>query len=251
IGDVNWGVVRLVLGPVFAVVKDIVGGVWDVIQNIASTISGWISQVREMASSAVDWVCHQLGFPSMSGEGGLLDWLKQKASEIWNEIKETLRPIEKPLMIIGGVLLALSPLGPIAAAIVIVPKLVRAAQWLWAHRSDPNIIKSAHEEMGHTILPQILEAGQSFVGAIQTGAGWLVNQVVSLGSGLLELLGGISGVPLLSMARGFVQELQQDVQGLMTWGQEQLTNAVHWCTETFGKVRDFIRPYSEVLCSIG
>lgn len=249
--DVVSKIARLVLAPVFDVVKDIVGGVWDVVQGIAQTISGWLRAVRDAASSAFDWVAQQLGFPSSGGEGGLVDWLKQKAGEIWNEIKETLRPVMGPLQVIGGVLLALSPFGPMLALIVMVPRVVRAVEWLWAHRNDPNIIRSAHQEMGHTILPQILEAGQSFVGALRTGASWLVGKVTELSTGLLELLGGLTGVPLLGMARSFVQTLSTAAQGLASWGQETLNRAVTWCQETYQKVATFIRPYKEVLCSLG
>ena len=244
-------VLRVVLAPVFDVVKDVVGGVWSVVSGMASTIAGWLRTVRAAAGSAVDWVAQQLGFPAASGEGGLMEWLRRKANEIWNEIKETLRPVATPLMAIGGVLLALSPLGPLAAAIVVVPPLVRSAQWLWAHRNDPNIIRSAHREMGHTILPQILESGQSFVGAIRNAATWLGTQVVGLSTNLLQLAGALSGVPLLQMAQSFVQGLQRDVQGLAEWSRGAFHDAVDWCQGAYTKVANFIRPYREVLGSLG
>ena len=105
VSDIIGTVTKLVIGPAFEVLKTIVGGAWDAIKGVASTIQGWFDTVKNIAGKAFDWVARKLGFSGGTGEGGLLDWLKQKAAEIWDKIKQTLQPVIGPLKVIAGVLL--------------------------------------------------------------------------------------------------------------------------------------------------
>ncbi|MFP5272943.1 hypothetical protein [Coleofasciculus sp.] len=93
---------------------------------------------------------------------------------------------------------------------------MQSVQWLWAHKDDPNIVKSAHAQMGHTILPQMLSAVQGFSQAVQSTVTSLVNQAVQLSEAVLGLLGGITGVPLLSAAQSLVQAVSNGVKDLVT-----------------------------------
>lgn len=147
-------------------------------------------------------------------------------------------------------LLAFSPLGIIAAVVKFVPQLVQSVQWLWAHKDDPNMVKNAHAQMGHTILPQILSGVQGFSSAIGSTVSSLVNQVVQLNEAVLGLLGGITGVPLLSAAQSIVQALSNGVKELVNWGQESFQAAAKGVQEAFVKIKTKIEPYAGVLSSL-
>jgi Domain of unknown function (DUF4157) len=240
---------KLVLAPAFDALRDILGSAWNSLKGVATTISGWITEIRKAAGAAWDWVAEKLGLND-SGEDGVFTWLKHQASEIWTSIKETLAPIIAPIKKVGSVLLAFTPMGQLYLLIKYGPKVVEAVEWLWTHRNDEDIARSAHEQMGNTILPQLIESVQGFKGTLQSAATWLIETLTSLSTGLLELLGSITNVPLLSLAQDFVQTVSDGVSGLLTWGQSTLQSAVETMQSLGQKLWDFIAPYKEVLSSI-
>jgi hypothetical protein len=250
VSDVVGTIAKLVAGPVFDVLKTIVGGAWDAIKSVASTIQGWFNAVKNVAAKAFDWVAKKLGFASGTGEGGLLDWLQKKAVEIWENIKKTLQPVIGPLKVVAGVLLMFTGLPEIYAIIKYGPQIVEAVQWLWTNRNNPDAVKQNPKLLGGSILPKILGVGQSFVDTVKKGVSWLVDKTTAFATGALNLLGAITGIPLLSMAKGFVQTLVDGIQGVQAWATGAFTSAQTWLEGTFHKVVDFIKPYAEVLCSV-
>ncbi|MEQ8998983.1 MAG: DUF4157 domain-containing protein [Coleofasciculus sp. B1-GNL1-01] len=242
-------VTDLVIAPAFDTLMNVAGGVFNAVKGLATTIWEWGAPVRNTLGAAWDWVKQQLGFGG-DGEGGILEWLKTKASEVWEQIKVTFAPVIEPLKKVGTVLLAFSPVGIIAAIVKFVPQLVQSVQWLWAHKDDPNIVKSAHEQMGNTILPQLLSAVQGFSQAVQSTVTSLVNQAVQLSEAVLGLLGAVTGVPLLSAAQSLVQAVSDGVKELVTWGQQSFQAAAQAVQEAFVKIKAKIEPYAGVLSSL-
>ncbi|HWO23230.1 MAG TPA: DUF4157 domain-containing protein [Kofleriaceae bacterium] len=250
VSEVVGTVTKLVIGPAFEVLKTFVGGAWSAIQGVASTIQGWLQTVKNIASKVFDWVAKKLGFSGGTGEGGLLEWLKAKAAAIWEQIKQTLQPVLGPLKVVGGVLLMFTGLPQIYAIVKYGPELVEAVQWLWTNRNNPEAVKQNPGGVGKSILPKILQVGQGFTGKVKQGASWLVEKTTAFASGALELLGAITGVPLLGMARGFVQKLVDGIKGVQTWAQGTLTSAATSLEGLYHRVADFIKPYAEVLSSV-
>lgn len=242
-------ITNFVLAPIFDALMDVAGGVFDGVKAMATTIWEWGSQIRDFLGAAWEWVKEQLGLGG-DDEDGIWEWLKTKAAEAWDEIKETLEPVMGPLQVIGGILLVFSPVGPFVIAIRYGPPLVEAIQWLWEHKDDPNIVESAHEEMGDSILPQLLSSLQGFNETAQSAITEFVDQVVELGAGVLELVGGISGVPLLSMAQSLVQTISDHIQEFISWGRETLQQAATDLQELFQKISQALEPYKEVLSSL-
>lgn len=238
-----------IIAPVFDTLMEVAGGVFNQVKSLASTIWGWGGQVRNFLGAAWDWVKQQLGIGGDS-EGGILDWLKSKASQVWSQIKETMAPVIEPLKKVVTVMLAFSPVGLFVIITRYVPPLVEAVRWLWAHKDDENIVRSAHEQMGNTILPQLLSGLQGFSQGMQNAATSFVNQVTQLGESILSLLGTITGVPLLSMAQGMVEKVSNGIQSLVTWGQETFQKAAIFVQEIFEKIRVKVEPYIGVLTSI-
>ena len=241
---------RIVLEPAFEVVKTILGAAWDGIAAIGKTVWEAIQQIKNVSSAAFDWVARKLGFPSATGEGGLTAWISNEASEIWETVKSTLQPLIGPLKTVGGALAMLTGVGELYLIVKYAPEVISAIRWLWAHKDDPDIIRSAHEQMGNTILPQLLEAGSSFANVLESGFNSLIGKVQSLASGLLELLGAITGVPLLSMAKGFITDVSQRLNRAILWGTEFIGSAVTAVKSGVQQLYAFCRPFIEVLLSL-
>jgi len=239
----------LVLAPVFDTIMDIAGGVFNAAKSVASTIWGWIQAAGNVLSAAFDWVKEKLGITG-DGEGGVWEWLKGFASDVWSNIKSTLDPVIGPLKTVLTILVAFSPVGPMFIAIRYGPQIVEAVQWLWNNKDNPNIVRDAHEQMGHTILPQLLTSLQSFSEGLDTAVSGLLGDLLRMGEGVLSLLGGLTGVPLLRVAREFVQSLSGHIQALVTWVREQFQAAVNHIKALFHKIRQFVAPLIEVLSSL-
>ncbi len=243
-------VTDLVIAPAFDALMSVAGGVFDAVKGLATTIWDWGAPVRNTLGAAWNWVKEQLGIGG-DGEGGILGWLKIKASEVWTQIKEPLAPVLGPLKTVGSLLLAFSPVGSIYLIVKYVPQLVKAVEWLWAHKDEKDIVKKAHEEMGGTILPELLSSVEGFGQTMQSTVTSLVNQAVQVSEAVLELLGSISGVPLLSMAQSLVQTVSNGVKDFITWCQEGFQLAAKSVQEFGTKIAAKIKPYIGVLTSLG
>jgi hypothetical protein len=238
----------VVLEPAFEVVKNIAGGIWDGVTAIANKIKGWFNAAKQVAGRVWNWVKGKLG---ISDDGpGLMDWLKEKASAAWNSVKETFAPVVGPLKTVVQVLMVINPTMWPTLAIIYLPDLLGAAEFLWANRNNPNIIRTAREQ-GHGNLAKLLSGGKGFADGIGNIANQIVEGIGSLSKGLLELLGGITGLPLLSAAQGLVQTVSNGAKALFEFGQNVFKAGVEKVKGVFNTIKAAVAPYMEILTSIG
>lgn len=257
VSDIFQRVVDGFVAPVFDTLMDLVGGALSAVVDFAQDIWRWTEPVRRFIgnalSSAWNWVKEQLGFSTGEGdsEGGIVKWVKDKASEAWNFIKEKFAPVIEPIKKVLFVVVAISPVGWIAGAIKYGPQLIEMAKWLWNNRDNPDIVKSAHEEMGHTILPQLLSATQGFGDGLQDTVNSLIGTVTGFGKELLNVLGSIVNIPLLNMAKGLVQTVSDRIQTFIVWSQKTFQSVVQSVVRFAKSVKEKIEPYISVLSSLG
>ena len=115
--------------------------------------------------------------------------------------------------------------------------------------------EAAAEVLVSPAFPTVAPGGTSHFNSNQEYRDFVDQQVAEIDSyattsAALNLLGAITGIPLLSMAKGFVQTLADGVKGVQDWAAGAFTTAQTWLEGTFHKVVDFIKPYAEVLCSV-
>jgi hypothetical protein len=249
VNDAVGYVVKLVLAPQFEMLKDILGGAWSAIKAIADTVSGWISKAKAAVVGAWNWIAGKLGLDGDDSEG-VWAWIKKKASSIWTSIKETLGPVVEPISSVAKALSIFTPMGQISFLVEEGPKIVKAVKWLWEHRNDKDIIRNAHEQMKDTYLPQLLDSAHSFRGAVEKAFSWVVEKATAVGTTILSVVGAISGVPLLSMAKSFFDTIRTKINDFMTWAQEGLQSAAKKVKDIVQGISDFIAPYKEILSSV-
>lgn len=238
----------VVLEPAFDVVKNIAGGIWDGVTFVANKIKGWFNAAKQVAARVWKWVQNKLGF---SDDGpGLIDWLKQKASDAWNKVKETFAPIAGPLKTVITVLMVINPAAWPMLAIRYLPELLGAAEFLWANRNNPNIIRDARAQ-GHDNLAKLLSGGKGFGDAVAGIADTVVTTIGNLTKGLLELVGSITGIPLLSAAQGLVETVSNGAKALFEWGQSVFKAGAEKVKGVFNRIKAAVAPYMDILMSIG
>jgi hypothetical protein len=242
---------NVVAAPVFDAIVGQLGATWKVVSGAAKTVWGWIKSAKAAVGDAWDWVARKLGLVGAEGEEGILDWVKRKAGEVWEEIKATFAPAIGPLKKVVIGLGMFTGLGQVYLLVKYGPKLVDAVTWLWEHRNDPDIIRSAREQMKDTILPQLLEAVSGFKSVIAGAATWLTTTLTGLAADLLGAVQGVTGVPLFSLAQDALQAAANAVKDLLGWVEKQVNKASEWFGSIISKVSAFLAPYQEILTSIG
>lgn len=240
---------RLVAAPAFEAVKSLVSSAWEAVAGLASDAWGWISTVRDWLGAAYDWVLEKLGVEP--GSGGILAWFSERVGHIWDEVKQWLGPLAGPIEALGKILLAISPLGPIYLIWTTAPQVLEMVSWLWAHRDDPNIVATAHEEMGHTALPRLLAGAQQVGDALGQARDWLQAQGRGLVESLDRALAAIGDVPIIRAARGLVERIAQAAHAIEAWTRDTFGPAVDRARQLAQRLGEWLAPIIGVLSSIG
>ncbi|MEJ7912087.1 MAG: DUF4157 domain-containing protein, partial [Chitinophagaceae bacterium] len=115
--------------PAWDAIKKFAGSAWTWMVEKANWLWDLTGPVRSAIGAAWNWVCKQFGI-AWSGAGSVIDWLKEKASAAWNWVKVAIQPVIGPLKLIGGILVALSPAGPILLIYYGAPYVWDAIKWL-------------------------------------------------------------------------------------------------------------------------
>lgn len=238
----------VLLEPAFDVISTIAGGIWDGVKAVVKTIQGWFAAAKEVAGRVWNFVKEKLG---ISDDGpGLWDWIKTKASEAWSKVKEFFAPIAGPLKVIGTILVVTNPAAWPILIIRYLPPVLDAVEWLWAHRNDPDIIKSARNE-NKTELVKLLETGKSLGSGISDAANQMVEAITSVGSAVLGFLEAVTGVPLLSGLKSTIDFLSAGAKKLGEWASKIFKKGADKIKEVFNSIKAALAPYIEILTSIG
>lgn len=239
---------KFVAEPVFDNIAKQVSGAWTVLKKVASTVSGWISSAKEALGAAWDTLTETLGFDG-SSEDGVWSYIKGVGSDIWDGIKTTMAPVIAPLKKIGGALSLLMPMGQIHAIVKYGPKLVKAAQWVWENGLDPAKIREAPEDI-RGMLESLTGGVEGFKGVLQGGLDWLSEKVSTLADGVLDVVGAITGLPLIGYAHALFDEAKKSLKTLVADIKKGARDALAAIEAAATKIADFLAPYQEVISSL-
>jgi hypothetical protein len=267
VAEVVTNFAKSVAGPLFDGVKtvagwvgrffsflwnDIVGPVWEGIKSIAGTVWKWIEDkakwiwdktafIRQTIGRAWNWIKRQFGVAWESGTG-VLDWLKEKAKAAWDWIYEFTKPIHGPLKIIGGVLLLLSPFGPIIAIWKGAPVLWDALTWLYSQWKKTDFIVVARKALTEHILPAVVSGTQAAAGFLETAANWIVEKVDSINAALDGLLDALGVTSLLALAKRAVQFVADAFRKFASWAKNDFVKTLHEVKAVLLKIWSFVKP---------
>lgn len=239
---------KFVAEPVFDNIAKQVSGAWTVLKKVASTVSGWISSAKEALGAAWDTLTETLGFDG-SSEDGVWSYIKGVGSDIWEGIKTTMAPVIAPLKKIGGALSLLMPMGQIHAIVKYGPKLVKAAQWVWENGLDPAKIREAPEDI-RGMLESLTGGVAGFKGVLQGGLDWMSEKVSTLADGVLDVVGAITGLPLIGYAHDLFDEAKKSLKTLVADIKKGARDALAAIEAAATKIADFLAPYKEVISSL-
>jgi hypothetical protein len=207
--------------PVWDLLKRIGGAIWEEIERIGRWIWEKTQPVRDWLSRAWRWLKNLIGIgEGEEGQNGILQWFQRKAAAAWDWVMERIGPFKRPLLIIAGVLVMLSPAGPIIAIGAAAAGILRGIQWIRQHMRSRNAVVQQQGFLRGTILPAILGAIDRVSGIVQRIAGGITGALRNVVAGVNDLASAVSSIRILNFASGLINWLASGFRGLLEWASQ-------------------------------
>lgn len=225
IGDFFSRVANFFTGSVLPFLEELGGEVWSTLKRWAGRLWDALEPVRDVISSAWDFVLDLLGLGGGGGGGGgegggLLGWIQEKAGEVWDWIKGLTAPV------VGGIRTVLRWLGNLAPLEAI--RTLRERVLGWVNRAtqmadrmeEPDGVAEHREVLRDVILPGILGAIQGLRAGVSAAGNWVRGTVGGLAESVAGFFDTLAGNEYLAFASGALEWLRDGARQLGTWAAE-------------------------------
>jgi hypothetical protein len=248
--------------PIWGWIKAYAQAEWDYLQwlfGLVKSFYSWIwdktAWIRSMAEKAWTWIKNKLGIgEGAEGQDGLLQWVQAKVEAAWNALKAKIEPFKKELtalgLAIGGVLLVISPAGPVLAIGAAVAAAIQGLRWIAANWGKGDAIVQARAYLEKTLIPSLLGATNRLTAAVARMAASINSALGSLAAGMRRMVGSLGGT-ILRFAVSAVQWLADQATALAAWGTKQLGELSHWLTGALEKLQAFLKQMLALLGRVG
>jgi phage-related protein len=251
VGDFFTGLWERFGAPVWQWLRRLGGAIWERIQSFASWLWEKTQPIRDALSRAWSWIKDKLGIGSgPEGQNGLLQWVQRKAGEAWDWLKARLEPYKRQLLAIAGVLVLLSPAGPVIALGAAVGGLIYGARWLAQHLRSRDAVVRDRGVLEGRIIPGIQHAVEAVAGGVARAAAWLTGKLQAVVGHLSSAAGAIAG-SILRFALGAITWLLDRFRSLAAWASEQVQGLAAHVRSGLGRLHAWLEPLFAVLRALG
>ncbi len=229
--------------------------VWDAIKSIASAIWDKTAWARDLIDKAWTWLKNKLGIgEGAEGQNGLLQWAERKLDSAWTWLKNLLAPFSRQLTMIGtavgGVLIALSPAGPVLAIGAAVAGAAKGLQWISAHWGQGNAIVQARVYLEKTLIPPLVGAAGNLSATITRMAGTITGALHSLAAGVAGAAHALGGDLLAAIAEP-IQWVADQIAALADWATGELAHVAQGLTAALNGLQSFLQNMLEFFAKLG
>ena len=236
--------------PVWDFLKSVGGAIWDTIKDIAAWIWDQTKPIRKGLASAWTWVKDTLGIgEGPEGQNGILQWVQEKASIAWTAIKGKLEPYKKQILVVAGVILAITG-GPIFAVAAVVAGLIFGIRWIARHLRTRGSVVEQRGALEREVIPKIMGAVKAVSGKLGEIAASLTEKFGAIVSGLGKAAGLLAG-SIVDFLVGAVQWLIGKFKLLLAWATEKVQAIAGWVKSALERLKTFLEPVFEVVRWIG
>ncbi len=234
--------------PIWDLLKTIGGAIWEEVERVGRWIWDQTRPVRDLLSSAWTWLKGVIGIgEGEEGQNGILQWFQRKAGTAWDWVMERIAPFKRQLLIIGGVLVMLSPAGPIIAVAAATAGILRGIQWLRQNMKSRDAVVQQQGFLRGTILPAILNAIDSVSSAVNGIATTITTNIGRVVTAVGDLGNIVGSIPIVGFARGLVDFIAAGFRGLLTWASEGVQGLAGSVQSGLERLRGFTRRLADAL----
>src|SRR5262249_3849003 len=151
------------------------GAIWEKLQQLGNWIWEKTAPIRSLAEQAWIWIKNKLGIgEGPEGQNGILQWIQRKAEGIWTEhVKPFIERHKKPLMAEAGMLVLLSPAGPLVIVGGAIAGLVAGIRWIKQNLRDKQQVIQQRGLLKGVIIPALMSAVKSVSSSLQKSAAFV------------------------------------------------------------------------------
>jgi phage-related protein len=234
--------------PVWAFLRRIGGAVWDAISSFGRWLWDVTEPIRRILARAWRWIKNKLGIgEGPEGQNGILQWIQGKAQSAWdNYILPFIERFKRPLLVVGGILLMLSPAGPIIAIGAIAYGVIRGVQAIRQYFGTRGGIVNGRNILQNEIIPGIVNTINRVAAFLKEKAQFLADKLNSIVGGLGNAAGAVAGTIIGFIARGLTW-LAERFGELVNWVMDHVMSFVNWVGGVLQRLVTFLQPVLDFL----
>jgi len=226
--------------PAMDAIKHYARAAWDWVVEKAQWLWDLIAPIRNAIQRAWNWIKRMFNIAWESATSAW-DWLVEKATQAWEWIKQAIEPIKVPLMIIGGIIVLLSPLGIFAVIGAAVYGIYRAVQWVRANWNDEVFVRFRNF-LQQNIFDPIQRGIQQLQILVNAAMQWLSGLFQQLQAAFQSLVNAVAQSSIFRFLRGIVQRVSSMIRSVTMWIVTQATRLGRFIADVAQSIWSFIRP---------
>lgn len=235
--------------PIWDFVSMIFGAIWDTIKWVADKIWTDIKRIASFFADIWHWFAHAIGFEG-DDQDSLWEQIKRKVSDLWEAIKAKLEPYKTQLMVLGGIILLLSPVGPFIMAAAAITGIMYAASKIRHYLHDKEAIIKERGIIQGVLIPELFNALHSVGNFLKSKA----SAISAALKNAVSALNGISkdlGETVLAAVNAVVDWLAEKFEAMSDWAEMQLEKLVNTLEDAFKRIVKFLQPITDILKRVG
>lgn len=243
--------------PVIDKIKAFASTVWEKFKDLASKawslfkdhVKNQIGLISTAWSKLKGWL--GIADTDTSGEEGFTDWIKRKLGEVWESIKERLKPIIEP---VKKVIKVVNDLLPWNFIIALKEKVLKYLEDMgkMADTMDAEEDGVANQQVSlrNTILPAVKMRVVQLSNAVINAGTWIGEKVDAVVTGVTNMISSVTSVDLLSSVANFLKPLETKIKEMGTWVKEKVTSLFDFIGKNILLINKFIEPVLNMLQKI-
>lgn len=232
--------------PALDFLGEVGGGALQALTDMAMWVWDVARPVRELASSAWEWLLEQFDL-AWDSSAGVRTWVEDLATRAWEALKSAVEPVRGPLTAAAGALLMLTPLGPVVLLTQVLPPLWEKVQWLWDNWNAADILVTAQDVLREDVIPSLI-AGVSGAASVLAAAGqWLAEMATQVGSAMTGVLSAFGASRCLRGLTGLLHHVADQFARLDAWARAGCAGLVPAVTAVFDALVVMLQPVLDFL----
>jgi hypothetical protein len=230
--------------PVVAWIQDVAGDAWAYITGLGRSIWEWMAPVRRAFADAWEWLKAQLGLGGDQGndQGGLVQWVRDKAGEAWSAIRETLAPVIAPIQGVVQRIREILPLEAIANLRETITGWLNHVGAMTQRLEQADGVADQQTSLRQDILPGVLRAIRQLRTRMVGAGQWVAGHIGRLADTVQGFFGGLGRQALLRPVIAILRWVPEGIGRLNQWAQSTVRRLFEYLGNGLVYLSQFIEP---------